>query len=563
MLTFKYNGIELGEKHLKKELNNSDWQDFEPIAVGYLDYSDYFTIETNEEETILENSYTLYSSTIPLNENSDGTFFTKIGTDTNFRLFNRDIGKDVNRDRNYYVSFFIRYKTKDNVEENIYLCHTIKLKVTDEYDVSHLVSTFRVDSYYRPFFFNAALLLFPKEKDIVYIVKEKKGSGEDEYDEYSIATKNGNSYTTYIDDNKFSLNYCRFYCAISNGCSINDGDKHCIGNGSLNISQGTERKNVYFSSLYRRMEEILTPPAVVDQKTYEMQEIRIANCYGDEKVTCLKEGTYDYDFATGNINDNTANDVIYPMAKTLKLGEEYVNNEYITIDTSDIRGISARFSVKEGYPTNMEEAADEAESFYNGIKFYDYIGRVVEKTNGAYNLTNKDIIAYGNTSSRCRYFACDINDIKNILLSLNGNVIDDNFFYERAINSNISGTTAWSDNKFYKSNGGSGMTCGINTREIYFNENNKNSSWYGPLTRKGSAGQGGGDWSLFRNEITEDLKNGTYTNSRDSIYIIGICDPYTELDDDILNNEYNDKWCHVYKHTSRLSIVKIYKIKEN
>lgn len=483
-----------------------------------------------------------------LDENSSN-YFSISQNENSFKIYNNGFGEELEgKEIDCTIGInYINYANENKVKN-----FNFALKITFLENKS--LNIFKMDSYYRPFYFNAVLLLEP----IIPIrigIKEETVSNEynETYTKQLLYYYEDRENKGIIDNqdsaNKYNQNYCNFYFAIANGCTIRKNVKfslseeqetYTLGDASLNISQGINRTNIIFNGLWRSRNELehFTDEALTEINVNKIETGILNENNKPIDGPKLNLCTYNNDYKNFITNENFyQEDKTYTFCYKFK-SDGTVNPKdilkEIIVDTNNRQGISVNFNVKEGYPYGRENEADEIEEYYNGIKFYDYIGRIITvDDNGNIGFSLK-IKAYGTSSSKCRYY-----------------YLRSQRDYDYAIGMGIKGVKEGDATKADETK------YGVSTEEEYWKNKNSPLYWRGPLTPRHQA-------FLSDIDITDDLKNDGYeiANENENTYVIGICDIYTEGGKEFIDNEKSNNWSQVNKHTPRLSIVKVYIIKK-
>lgn len=386
----------------------------------------------------------------------------------------------------------------------------------------------RLNIFYRPFIYNAILVLAPSDTFKICRTKASEVYGVmDRYDQHFKPIYNdiveGNKSTVYSGDS--TKCYGMFYYTISNGCSMKYNNVYNIGDVHLNVNFDIDIiKN---GGNYRINDELneYSKNSTFDSR-YDIRSNGYIAKYDNNEHD---DNKYSTEFGFGGASDGYKSHLID--------AQNYVN---------------VSFEVNEA-SVSTECIGDAIANYYNGIRFYDTIGVgdgsnqydengnliVDEDGNAKYNSNLNHYVTTGYSSKGVRYYFVNHNDFKSFIMSC----------------------------------------ANINTS--YSLGNDYEAGWQSIWTR-----QNNNKSRIFNNEITDRLRSanlwdysvenyegknsGLNPNLRSNAdLVIGIYDEYTQLDGDYWDGEsdYSAEIANfggsIPFDIPRLSVVKIYRILAN
>lgn len=427
----------------------------------------------------------------------------------NFRVYTLDV-VDEKCDKLTLTVYYTVYNIDGEV---IYVSH--EEVVRTEVDIQNVsnVDGIKLPSYYRPFTFNAVVLLLPQGAfnldKLEYNNKATNTTNNDGLLFYSIAngitlrdeivTENGSIKTIYrLGDINFNYNINKYSLDIKNvGRSFseirNDISKYKKVYG---VKQPFDKNYVAekFPTWNNKKEIQIIPGLKLVDDTKDM-------------VISYRDSTYQ--------NRYYDKDSIEPC---VDLSGKKMHN----FDTSGF--LNFGFTVRDAAPDDSSYNGDYEEQsvFYNGVKFYD-------------SITNEDgVLKFeGMSSTGVRYYALDAAAYRHFSTSL------------------LSIDTDADETKNY---------YGINCQDI-FRQGDRQMGWQSILTFT--------DWDndsayFYLYDHWRDKVNNEANGAE---YVIGVYDEYTMLDgasdlgsETDYKKEINNPTSMVLRHAPKMSIVKVYKL---
>ena len=466
-----------------------------------------------------------------------------------------------------------------------------------------------IPSFYRPFFFNAVLLLFPKNFGI--------NSNTHSYDFLEKVRRKGTDNLTKAADSKEC--HGRLFYSIANGISLKENieekgftdgryvSQNVLEKVTLDINQG--QYNLTVKNPFRSYDEldnadyddIKTNNASTVNNIKNVLDITRKICFGiTEPFTAInKENIVRDGIPIRNYNENNT---IELQAQSLN-NLEYFNNEELEYDgvnykyperepgykkysyfplkkedyvqcfkdnfkTSDFlidttEPLSVSLSVTDASPEGYEGDNNTISMNYNGIRFYEEI--------------NQDKDAYytveGNSSKGVRYFLLMVNnekrhaapksEVDNILRSIidfsvsqlnNGNYSTPKIRYQGVH------TNDYIKKSYCSYNGWQG----IHTMVKIPNDGDPKFLWGTgdhaciDITSVLKRCEGLDTTTVVEEGVTERGIKHTCGNYRP--VVIGLYDSYTSLDEDSYNTEKKNGNAIIKPHTNRFSIIKFYRV---
>ena len=521
------------------------------------------------------------------------------------------------------IVFELSYDIKEDGVDKSYRIESDKLKfvtgkLNKENSTQPLMNAMEIPTFYRPFYFNAVLLLFPQNFDInnethacefnEKVVNARVTRQDDiEYDE-----KGNIVEKEMYEDSK----YChgRLFYSIANGISLSEDMKYegysntkkvnYLNKVVLDINQGeynltikkpfrfydeldcvySDKGNNAVCDTYSEVKPLtklvsfgITEPFNVEKnKNKAFRDGIPLHWYNDENEVhpLLRK----YNKSTLKFNNEKMSSSLYenrgynnkihyfPMDVSPSLSFQSIGDwlnadsrEYF-IDTTKILSLS--FSVTDSTPHGYENEANTISLNYNGIKFYD---EIIQSIGGDYTVK-------GNSSVGVRYYLL-MSDKEPVHDAPNGEF--DNIMRSIYDFSVCDTGKGYSSPKIRYS--------GLHTND-YITEKSSNkyiasyNGWQGMYT-KIKMMNGNRGVCLFGNnnheciDITAILKRCEGGQTIKHIcgnwrpIIIGVYDTYTSLSEDKYNETKNpdSRSKYIKLHTNRFSVIKVYKVnyKEN
>ena len=286
---------------------------------------------------------------------------------------------------------------------------------------------------------------------------------------------------------------------------------------------------------------------------------------------CTRTEIKEYEINEGtcfnkNVRDVYDNEVVQVLSEKIDengKNEELINNPYydIIFDTSEWMNFS--FKVEEAHPDG-EENYETAFVGHNDVKFYDDI--VLDKDN--------KISVKGVTSKKVRYFA--------LKYYVDKNDENDGINKENELGTFIESLTCFGKTENDEKNGD--RYGGVNTYDYVYTNNGKhvytkNWGWKGihtyfKLSGTNDVWLSGKETNASSTshtciDITDDLslayktkvdQSWTCGSANQRNWVIGVYDDYTVLDNDLYEEENNNMYSVIERHTNRFAIIRLYKI---
>ena len=455
-----------------------------------------YVMDINVEKNTSNNEYLFYtkitSSSVLNNENKNVYF--------DVRLIDSPIiqGNSLTIDK--IIIFF-----KKNDDENVYTEEITKLAddstIEFSYDINRLAISpcaLQLSSFYRPFFFNAALLLLP----------------EGFHDTFSSVEKNSRCTGN-------------LFFSIANGCTLRGekgntyhlGDVKFVLSNNNDIGKKENEYNFVIKKPYRNFSEIIFDSynkcghiaGIRESGSNKINEM--TSFSNEDKYEKLKQSGF---VLTEEINNSiltTTNvyngsnkipgDVFYYFDnKNASINE---NGKRFTIDGTKELNVSLNVTDSSPYGIDFKTINVSHEN----VKFYDSITNTVNGTTNVFNTS-------GSTTPNVRYYMLlnnyTIGDIDELLVKLN----------------NISA-------------------------------NDKCETW-NKDTMKDYIWDFSKGWDSIHDLGIIQLTPSYTFNNHLIKYVIGICDDITTLNNEEYEKEKNEPFSIIKKHTNKFSIIKLYRV---
>lgn len=505
-----------------------------------------------------------------------------------------------NSQENENIPIVLEYKYKYSDSSGT---HEIEGKIIDTIPIGkdYVCDAIDCQLYYRPFYYNALLLLTPTGftgGDAFYSTKMPTTTGDTNIVNSGVLLNTGNTenniyqhlfatgYTNYYCDQKNC--YGRLFYSIANGLSIKEkitnehnailNTIYTLDNVTLQTIVGSETNVMKLNKPFRNYSEMShsTSGETFSTDITSVPKVTKMMMYGITEPFTMKKGKYErgvpivkaidgIDIEQNNYNKNSSinTDFNVPIGDIVfKNLTDNTLNEFTTIQTLDMSGMTGvtfdtsqpmnvAFSITEGHL--MGEEGETIGSYYNGIKFYENIYVTKDEKKG-WILT-----VDGYSSKNVRYYALTANGTNEGIGGLNGT---------NEIWTILNSITDMQ----LKEDGGAVRYSGLNNNDYISRNNVKNSGWRDIHTYIGNEKCLVDIGSSYEQiDITANLssayidENGAVFNLWNDVnskrrYVIGIYSEYSKLLDDEREEERINMYSVVKKHTPRFSVVKLYKI---
>ena len=494
------------------------------VDVNFTDYSDEFEfIEGEIDDYIFD--YQRFSGIYPL---PIPLTFIRLSNKKFKFYFNKAYETFVNANITSYNIYISSQKIKEIITINF------KLKGFEEQ-----VDSFSYDIYYRPFYFNGALLM--SRHDLT------------DYNEFI-----SNSGNTIMDEN---TEYCELFYSIANGCSYKQDDVYKLGEVKLQLNDNTLTVKEPFRS-FNELDfnnEIDAASAVYGiREPYLSNDVKnIDNAY----TTLLKE--------TGDTNYDDYRDVSEKHGIIFYLNETDTTNTNIILESYEF--------------TNKDNAKlNEFAYFTKGPVQVMSDDKIVMKSissnfNVNLSVAEKEIMGYESFSEIISTTVANVFFPKTIIYSL------DNVSNNYKITNNLDvygakffrlGSYSMSDViqslRYTTYNNEKEQYDGLSCRNDFRTQNESGAGgkegWDSIFTVVASNENGDDDEHLTSNRLI-GVNDTCIVNDFDGKYgktkfIMAIYDIYTENYNDVVNGtkiQWQVKHNLTPKDTSRFSVIKIYK----